>query len=158
MKLDKFTWIVIGVVAALLVAAVVTVNVTGGVGTETQEYLPQDTPEAPVYNAFLALQRGDVTTARAQYNPDMLENMKKEQGGYDPLLNRGNMGNTKQRMRVTKVELVPDDENRAIVTATIDTYNDSGPFGAGSTWSREVTVEVVHQEDGWKLNSQEFFY
>jgi hypothetical protein len=158
MKLDKFTWIVIGAVVALLVAAVLTVNLTGGAGTELQEYLPPDTPEAPVYNAFLAFQRGDVTTARAQYNEQMLEDMKREQGGYDPLLNRGTTVNSNQRMRVTKTEVAPDDANRALITAVIDTYNEGGPFGAGSTWSRELIVEVVRQEDGWKINTQEFFY
>ena len=40
MKLDKFTWVVIGVVLLLLVGAVVTVNATGGSGAETQAYLP----------------------------------------------------------------------------------------------------------------------
>ena len=158
MKLDKFTWIVIVVVAALVAAAVVTVNLTGGTGTEVQEYLPLDTPEAPVYNAFLAFQRGDVTTARAQYNPAMLEDVKKDQGGYDPLLNRGNMMNTNQRLRVTKTEIAPDDANRAMVSAVIDTFNQGGPFGSSSTWSRDLIVEVIKTEDGWKLNSQEFFY
>ena len=57
MKIDKFTWAVIGVVVLLLVVAVVTVNVTGGAGVQAQDYLPLDTPEAPVYNAFLAFQR-----------------------------------------------------------------------------------------------------
>ena len=86
MKLDKFTWAVIGVVVLLLVAAVVTVNVTGGIGAQAQEYMAQDTPEAPVYNAFLALQRGDLTKAREQYSQAVLDGFEKD--GYDQLAGR----------------------------------------------------------------------
>ncbi len=158
MKLDRFTWVVMLAVVALLIAAIVTVNMTGGAGTETQVYLPLDTPEAPVFNAFLAFQRGDITEARAQYSETMIAEMKKDQGGYDPFIGRGNMSNSNQRLRVTNTEIDPEDEDRAIVTVVIDTYSSGGPFGSGSSWSREFTVEVVRTEDGWKLNSQEFFY
>jgi hypothetical protein len=156
MKLDKFTWTVIGVVVLLLVAAVVTVNVTGGAGVEAQEYLPQDTPEAPVYNVFLALQRGDYTQARAQYSQAVLDQFTKD--NYDPFAGRSTSQTSSQRLRILKSEPIPEDADRAIVTFVQDTYNQGGPFGAGSTWSREGTVEVVREEDGWKINTQEFFW
>ena len=156
MKLDKFTWAVIGVVLVLLIAAVVTVNMTGGQGVEAQEYMPLDTPEAPVYNAFLALQRGDLTTAREQYSEMILQ--QNERDNYDPFAGRTASANSSQRLRIIKVEPVPDDPNRALVTFIQDTYSQGGLFGAGSTWSREVTVEVIRAEDGWKINTPEYFW
>jgi hypothetical protein len=157
MKLDKFTWTVIGVVVLLLVAAVITVNMTSGVGSAPQDYQPNDTPEAPVYNAFLAFQRGDLTRAREQYSQKVLDEFGKETG-YDPLSGRTTSTSTSQRLRILKTELIPDDPDRALVTFVQDTYNQGGPFGAGNTWSRQGTVEVIREADGWKINTQELFW
>ncbi len=156
MKIDKFTWSVIGVVVLLLVGAVVTVNVTGGAGVQVQEYLPLDTPEAPVYNAFLALQRGDLTKAREQYSQQVVGELEKD--GYDQLAGRTTSTTSSQRLRILKTEPIPDDPDRALVTFVQDTYNQGGLFGSGSTWSREGTVEVVRADDGWKINTQELFW
>lgn len=157
MKLDKFTWAVIAVVLLLVVAAVVTVNRTGGAGTETGEYLAPDSPEAPVYNAFLALQRGDLTRAREQYSQQVLDEVGKD-GNYDPFSDRTRSSTTSQRLRILKTDLIPDDPDRALVTFVQDTYNQGGPFNSGSTWSREGTVEVVREQGGWKINAQELFW
>lgn len=156
MKLDKFTWSVIGVVLLLVVAAVVTVNVTGGAGLQAQEYMALDTPEAPIFNAFLALQRGDLTKARGQYSQQVLDSFTKD--GYDQLSGRSTSSNNNQRLRITKSEVVADDPDRALVSFVIDNYNQDGLFGSGSTWSREGVIEVVQEDDGWKINSQEFFW
>lgn len=157
MRLDKFTGAVIGVVVLLLVAAVLTVNTTGGAGAATQEYLPLDTPEAPVYNAFLAFQRGDLTKAREQYSQQMLDEFKRD-GTYDPLAGRSTSPTSSQRLRILKTEPIPDDPDRALVSFVQDTYNQGGLFGAGSTWSREGTVEVVREDDGWKIHTHELFW
>lgn len=156
MKLDKFTWVVIGVVLLLVIAAVVTVNVTGGEGVQVQEYMAPDTPEAPVFNAFLALQRGDLTTARAQYSQEVLASFTKD--GYDQLAGRSSSSNSSQRLRITQSEIVADDADLALVSFVIDTYGQGGLFGSGSTWSRDGVIEVVHEDNGWKINSQEFFW
>jgi hypothetical protein len=156
MKLDKFTWAVIGVVLLLLVAAVITVNMTGGAGVEEREYLPLDTPEAPVYNAFLALQRGDITKAREQYSQGVLDSFIKD--GYDPFAGRSDSTSVSQRLRIVKSEVSADDPDRAIVTCEVDTYNQGGLFGAGNTWSRELSLQVVREEDGWKINTPEYFW
>jgi hypothetical protein len=160
MKIDKFTWAVIGVVVVLLVAAVVTVNVTGGVGVQGQEYLPLDTPEAPVYNAFLAFQRGDLTKAREQYSQKILDvySQDSKDSGYDQFAGRTTSPNSSQRLRILKTEAIPDDPDRMLVTYVQDTYNQGGLFGSGETWSVEGTVEVVHEEDGWKINTQQLFW
>ncbi len=156
MKIDKFTWAVIGVVVLLLVGAVITVNMTGGAGVQAQEYLPLETAEAPVYNAFLAFQRGDLTKAREQYSQQVLDDLEKD--GYDQLAGRTTSTTSSQRLRILKTELIPDDPDRALVTFVLDTYNQGGLFGSGSTWSREGTVEVVREQDGWKINTQELFW
>ncbi len=51
LKLDRFTLIVIGVVVALIVAAIITVNRTSGSQSQAA-YLTEDSPAAAVYNAF----------------------------------------------------------------------------------------------------------
>lgn len=156
MKLDKFTWAVIGVVVLLLIAAVVTVNVTGGEGVQAREYLPQDTPEAPVYNAFLAFQRGDLTKAREQYSERVLG--RYERDGYDPIAGRSTSTSSSQRLRILEVEPVSDDPDRALVTFVLDTYYQGGLFGSGSTSSRQGTVEVVREDGVWRINSDELFW
>lgn len=156
MKLDKFTWAVIGVVLLLLVAAVVTVNVTGGEGAEAQQYIADDKPEAPVYNAFLALQRGDVTKAREQYSQAILAEFSKD-GGYDPLVGRGAQSGNR-RLRILKAEVIENDPNRALVTYALDSYYEGGFLGSGSTSSYESTIEVIHEDGAWKINTQEAFW
>jgi hypothetical protein len=61
-------------------------------------------------------------------------------------------------MRILKNEPATDDPDRALVTYLLDNYSQGGLFGSGSTYSREGTVEVVREEDGWKINTQEFFW
>lgn len=158
MKLDTFTWVVIGLVVLLLGAAVVTVNRTDGAGWgENADYISEDVPEAPVYNAFLAVQQGDLTRAREQYSAQMLEEIGGEDG-YDPFSGRGSNSGSR-RMQIVNVEIVEDDPARALVTFSIDNYNRGGGiFGSGSTWSYENTVEVIREDDAWKLNAEEFFY
>jgi len=155
MKLDTFTWGVIAVVAVILVAAVLTVNLTGGAGWEALDYITDDVPEAPVMNAFLALQQGDITRARTQYSQAVLDEIGGEKG-YDPFSNRG--AGQSSRLRIIEVQPIEDDPDRALVTFAVDTYSRSGPFGSGNSWTREGTVEVVREDDAWKINSQEFFW
>ena len=158
MKLDKFTWSVIGIVVVLLVAAVVTVNLPGGESAEAREYRSEDVPETPVYNAFLALERGDVNMARTQYSQTVLDRLENEaRGGYDPFGNRSTSAGNR-RLRVTRVDVRTDAPDRASVTFVLDTYSQGGLFGAGNTWSREMIVEVVREDGVWKLNSEELFY
>lgn len=163
MKLDRFTWIVIAVVVVILVAAVVTVNATGGRGFAVDTYLDENSPAAPVFNAFVAFQQGDIPTARRQYSTRILDESLSELG-YSPFSDRF-VQRSARRLRI--VEVTPDVSNpdRAYVTVTIDTYSASGFFGTGSTWTRRLVVDVVREpsdtEGGdalWKLDTPEFFY
>lgn len=160
MKIDKFTAIVIGVVLALLVAAVVTVNRTDGDGSDTVEYVTSDTPDAPVQNAFIALQKGDLFTAREQYASRVVDDENSE-FAYGPLGGNGgryDAEDTTRRLRILSVEIDEENADQALVTFVLDTYSNRGPFGTGSTWSSQRTIEVVREDGVWKINTPEFFY
>jgi len=153
LKVDRFAWIVIGIVALLLIAAIVSVNLAGG--EQQPAYLEEDTPAAPVYNAFLALQQGDITKARSYYSAHALQETKNAPD-FPPLESYQSMG--AHRLRITDVRVDETDPDRASVTFTLDTYQNEGPFGSGSTYSSKRTVEVVREDGVWKLNAREFFY
>lgn len=145
MKIDRFTWAVIGIVLIILVGAVISVNLTGGEGVTGETYLEENTPAAPVYNAFVAFQNGDVATARAQYSRRVLDEELRD-SGYNPFSDRFSQDGAR-RLRIVEVSYDEDDPNRAYVTAEVDTYQSSGPFGTGSTWSRRLVLDVVREAD-----------
>jgi hypothetical protein len=160
LKLDRFTWAVLGIVVLLLGAAIVTVNLSGGQGWGEPDYVDENTPSAPVRNAFVAFQRGDIGRARAQYTRDALEEADSERG-YGPFRDEPfyHNDNVSRRLRIVNVEVDPQDPDRAYITVVQDNYSNSGLFGGGSTWSNRRTIEVVREEDGaWKIDSLEFFY
>lgn len=169
MKIDRFTWIVVLVVAAILVAAVVTVNITSGDGYGVDTYLTENTPAAPIYNAFVAFQNGDVQMARRQYSARVLAEIQSERG-YNPFSDRF-AERTARRLRVIEVNYDESDPDHAYVSVAVDTYSSSGLFGTGSTWTRRLVLDVVREEpdseeqtaenaqDGvWKLDTPEYFY
>lgn len=159
MKIDKFTAAIVGVVLLLLATAVVTVNLAGGEDEGDGAYLTADDPATPVHNAFVALQKGDLFTAREQYAQRILDEENKE-FAYGPLsgANSYESSNTSRRLRILSVEIDDQNPDQALVTFVQDTYRNSGPFGAGSTWSSQRTVEVVREDGVWKLNTPEYFY
>jgi hypothetical protein len=157
LRIDRFTWIIILIVVALLVAAVVTVSLRGGQTAQPEEYQTADDPTTPVYNAFLALERGDIATAREQYSRRILEEQRKN--NYDPFTSRGYTDQrTSRRLRILEVSIDPDDPNKALVTIVIDTYYPGGLFGGGNTSSLRRTVQIVREDDRWKLDTDEYFY
>ncbi len=155
-KLDKFTLGVVAVVILLLAAALFTANRSGGSGAAVVDYVPLDTPEAPVQNAFLAFQNQDIFTAREQYSQRVLNEVNSD-AGYGPLKDGVYYGpDTSRRLRIIDVQIDPQDPDRAVVTIEQDTYSPGGLFGGGS-WSSRRTVTVVHEADGWKIDSLEYF-
>ena len=152
---DKFTWGVIGVVGLLLVIAVATVNLTAGTGWEDERYVEDGSPEAPVVNAFLAQQQGDLFKARDQYSRHVLEELDSVRG-TDPFRERIS-NEESSRLRIVAVQVDADDPDRALVTFVQDTYSGRGLFNSGSTWSRRGVVEVVREDGVWKINAPEYF-
>lgn len=155
LRLDKFTLIVLAVVGLLLIAAVVTVS--RNPEQEEQAYQAEDTPAAPVVNAFLALQKGDLAMARKQYSQAVLDR-DKDDAAYGPLHGQTYYGDASRRLRIVETRVDPDSADRAYVTAAVDTYSTGGLFSSGSTWTNERVVEVVREDGAWKINVEEFFY
>jgi hypothetical protein len=155
LRIDRFTWIVIGIVVALLVAAVVTVN-RNAQPEPPAEYRTDDSPETPVYNAFLALRRGDIATARAQYSQRILEQHKDD---YDPFVGRGYVDEQMaRRLRILSTEIDSQDPNKALVTIVIDSYYPGGLFSGSNTSSMRRTLQVIREDGQWKLDTDEYFY
>ncbi len=157
-KIDRFTIIIIAIVAVLIVAAIVTVNRTGGATAINADYLSEDTPAAPVYNAFLALQRGDRDALRAQYSQAVLAEVDGNDQ-YGPLGRLATLNEMQaRRLRILSTEIDSGDPNQATVTFEIDNYSSGGLFDAGNTWSSRRTVTVVREDERWAIDVAEYFY
>ena len=156
-RLDRFTIVVLAIVGLLLVAAIFTVSQSPNSATP-ESYRTEDAPATPVYNAFLALNSGDLATARAQYSAQVLEEASSDRG-YGPLRGESyGYDDTARRLRITDVKIDPQDANRAYVTVAIDAYATGGIFNSGDTYTYERTVEVIRENGVWKINAQEYFY
>jgi hypothetical protein len=154
LKMDRFTWAVVIGVALLLVGAVVTLSLSGGRGNQgAEEYLTEDSPEAAVYNAYLAFQKGDRNTARQSYSTAVLE---ADDGLFRNQLGRIYMQERNQRLRILSVERQGDES--ALVTIAIDNYSGGGLFDSGSTWTQRQTIPLIREEGRWKIDSQVYFY
>jgi len=157
LKIDKFTWIVILIVVALLAAAVVTVNRGGTQGDESLTYGTDDTPVTPVRNAFVAFQRGDSTMARQQYSQRLLDEMKND-NGYDPFTSVGYINNqNSRRLRILESTMGDGASNTASVTIAVDTYASGGLFGGSNTYSSQRVLQLVREGEQWKIDTPEFF-
>ena len=156
LKLDPFTWIVMLVIAGLVIAAIVTVNVAGSGAVQNSDYRNADEPATPVYNALLAIQRGDATTARSQFTQSALDEMKKR--GYDPIQsNLSSYVDNRTSRRIRIVSVTEDSPDVIYVTVVEDIYGNGGLFGS-STWSNQRVVRVVRSDGQWKIDDSNFFY
>lgn len=156
LKFDAFTWVVIAVVAALVVAAVVTVNTGSRFNAGELEYMTGNSPAAPVYNAYIAVQRGDAARARAQFTAGALAEHDKQ--GYDPIAqNITFYANDQGSRRVRIVQVEEENPDEALVTVVEDTYSGGGLFGR-STWSNQRVIRVVREDGVWKVDTPNMFY
>lgn len=154
LKMDRFTWAVVVVVVLLLVGAVATLSLTGGQGNQSVEaYLPEDSPEAAVHNAYVATTRGDANTARQYYSTEVLES---DEGMFRNRFDNFYPQNRNQRLRILSVERQGEDS--ALVTVAIDNYSAGGLFDSGSTWTQRQTIPLIREEGRWKIDSQVYFY
>jgi hypothetical protein len=155
LRIDRFTWVVIAVVVALLVAAIITVN-RNAPPDAPAEYRTDDSPETPVFNAFLALQRGDIGTAREQYSERILNDHEEN---YDPFVGRGYVNDSSaRRLRVLSTEIDSEDADKALVIIAIDSYYPGGLFGGNNTSTMQRTLQVIREDGQWKLDTDEYFY
>lgn len=159
LRLDKFTVAIIALVAILLAVAVFTVNRAGGPSIAART---DDSPEATIINAYLALQKTDVTEARSWYSTQVLEEVDSDDNIGSCLRTDTSYpcnANTNQRLRVIQVEPDSSNADRMKVTIAIDNYYDGGPFGGSSVYSGgERVVLVVREDNRWKIDQLEYFY
>ena len=156
LRIDRFTWIVIGVVLLLVVAAVVTVNLTGGKTENPANYRTDDSPDTPVYNAIVAVQAGDVARARAEFTASALAEFKKN--SYDPVANAANNyanNGSVRRTRIIEVGAVVGDE--ASVTIAEDNFGGGDLFDR-STYTNQRIIRVVREDGRWKVADTSLFY
>ncbi len=161
LKIDLFTWVVIAIVLALVVAAVITVNVTGGDARVQTVAVDADSPAAPIVGAILALQKGDAAAARAYFTAEILEYYEKQ--GFDPLANSANFslnGEQSRRIRIVEVSEAETDSNGdevAFVAISEDNFSGGGLFGQ-STWSNQRNLRVRRVDGEWKIDDTNFIY
>jgi hypothetical protein len=154
LKMDRFTWAVVVLVVFLLVSAVATLSFTAERGRPSAEdYLPADSPEAVVHNAYVAMLNGDVTRARQYYSTAVLES---EESMFKNRFDTFYMGDRNQRLRILTVER--QSEESALVTIALDNYSTGGLFDGGSTWTQRQTLPLVREDGSWKIDSMVFFY
>ncbi|MEZ4610783.1 MAG: hypothetical protein R2838_11145 [Caldilineaceae bacterium] len=110
---------------------------------DARAYQTADQPDTPVVSTFIAMQAGDVFTAREQYSSRVLDEISK-MDGYDPFTGSGRPTNDQsQRLRILATDVKADNPDQATVTFEVDTYASGGPFGSGNTWTSRRTVPVV---------------
>lgn len=157
LKLDKFTWSVVAIVALLLIGAVITVNMTGGDGYGEVAYLAENSPQAAVYNAFVANEKQDNQALDQYYTQSVLENYTKNNSNGRPYSGPNNyVDPTPRRLRILETKMQGTD--KADVTFSVDRYSSGGPFGSGNTWSNTQTVPVVMEEGVWKIDTELFWF
>ena len=159
LKIDKFTWAVIGVVLLLLIGAVVTVNLNRNKGAGAQlTYLTADSPTTPAHNAFVALQKGDMAMARQQYSEHVLKDIA-DNKAYAPFSQGSTVNDrTARRLRIIDSKIDPSDAQRATVTVAVDQYTSGGGLFSGSnTYTSQRTMPVIREANVWKIDTAEFF-
>ncbi len=156
LRFDTFTWIIVALVLLLVVAAVVTVNLTGDQADEPVTYRTDDSPSTPVYNAIVAVQAGDVARARAEFTKEALDQYEK--GGYDPIANAAsNFANNYASQRTRIVEVSGETGDEASVTIAEDNFG-GGDLFERSTYTNQRVIRVVREDGRWKIANNNLFY
>ena len=121
LKLDKFTWSVVVIVALLLIGAVITVNMTGGDGYGEVAYLAENSPQAAVYNAFVANEKQDNQALDQYYTQSVLESYTKNNSNGRPYSGPNNyVDPTPRRLRILETKMQGTD--KADVTVPAGTF------------------------------------
>jgi len=152
--MDRFSWIVIGVVGLLLLAAVGVATLRPGQGAAAQEvYLEQDTPEGVVHDAYVAYLSQDSVKMESYYSKRVQAIFKKDNqrptSNYYP-------DQQSRRMRVESVKNLAADQ--ATVIFAIDTYSPGGLFDQGNVWTNRQTLMLIREDGGWKIDSENFYF
>jgi hypothetical protein len=154
-KMDRFTWIVIAVVAVLVIVAAVTVATSDDSALDAAASQEVTGPAAPVFNAIVAVQKGEIALARAQFTEEALAAHKKQ--GYDPIANAATYYGNDAGARRVRIANVSEEVDVAYVTIVEDTFSGGGLFGR-STWSNQRVIRVERVDGEWKIDDPNLFY
>jgi len=152
--MDRFSWIVIGVVGLLLLAAVGVATLGSDQSAAAEEvYLEQDTPEGVVHDAFVAFLHRDSARMKSYFSRRVQESFDRDSRwpNIDYYPDAGS-----RRMRIEKVDM--QGEDRAAVTIVIDNYSPGGLFAQSNVWSSRQTLALVREDAGWKIDSEKFYF
>lgn len=145
-QLDRFTISLLVLVGTLFLAALISVLVNSD--RTAPEALPQyrtdNSPEAVVYNGYLALQRGEMDQYEKLFAPERWEELNEKDGdmlfGY---YSSGTFG--------LKVVDAVVDGSAAVVTVAVYRTDNRGFFGLRSVQANQWTVDVEQVDGEWKL-------
>lgn len=113
----------------------------------SREYLPLDTPEAPVINAFQAMKKGDLAKARQQFTKGIRDAKEKR---HDFTTDASLKDDT---LEILDIRPIPNRPDRMVIT--LKQSERSFLFFSSS---QDLTVFVEHTEEGWKLDSMSAFF
>jgi hypothetical protein len=145
MTQDKFLMAILGVIAALVVAALGLFFVRQG----QQTYLDQDTPSGVVHDYILALQKGDYQRA---YNYLYDANDKPDLFTFKQAFADNQLDLSTSIAQVGDEEMTGD---QATVNVIL-TQNQSDPFG--QPYQNTQPAELVRQNGAWKIQSAPYPY
>lgn len=145
-QLDRFTISLLVLIGALFLAALI--SVAANRDQADPEALPQyrtdNTPEAVVYNGYLALQRAEMDQYEKLFAPERWEELNEREGDmlygyYAP----GTFG-----LKVVDAVVEGD---AAVVTVAVYRTDERGFLGLRSVQAGQWTVEVEQVAGQWKL-------
>ena len=131
---DRTLLVILGVIAALVVAALVVVFTRG-----EPEALDESTPEGVVQRYSAAVIDGDELAAREYLVPELADDCRPVDNG--PV----------DGIRVTLVSTTERDESADVDVLVITSF-DGGPFGS-SEYEEEGTFDLVAADGGWQIES-----
>ena len=145
-QLDRFTISLLVLIGTLFLVALVSV-VTNRDQTDIEalpQYRTDNSPEAVVYNGYLAQQRGEMDQYEKLFAPERWEELNEKDGDvlfgyYSP----GTFG--------LKVVDATVDGNTAVVTVAVYHTDDRGFLGLRSVQADQWTVDVEQFDGRWKL-------
>jgi hypothetical protein len=145
MKQDRFLWVILGVIGALIIAAIVLFFIRG----EPQGYGLEDTPEGVLRNYVLSLQEGDFQ--RAYGYLQATENQPSFTTFQQSML-RNDEGLSQAAIQLGSVKITGDN---ALVNVTI-IHNNNDPFDR--TWIENTTGLLTLQGGEWRLVNMPYPY
>ena len=139
--MDRFTWIVVGGVASLVVVGLATATVLRG-----REAPPDlSTPAGVVLAYALAEQRGDPQAAW-----DLLAISAQTRADHDLFLARAGTGGGGEREYLTTEDARIDPDQGASV-ALVRTYAGSGGLFGNNSYVNRTTVRLTRQGADWRI-------